>query len=131
MPGDVLLTLQTPEERRNARLVATYGITLEQYNQMLQDQHDACAICERPPAPGRVLVVDHNHITGAVRALLCSECNTGIGLLGDDTTILAAAITYLNAHGDYPRGGVPQPGNEAPDVAQTHPDLKEHDNVRK
>lgn len=76
-------------------LLRKYGLTLADYNDMLARQRGRCAICQKPfhSKPG----VDHDHATGRVRGLLCSFCNTGIGLFHDDPDILRAAITYLEA----------------------------------
>lgn len=75
-----------------------YGLTPEQYAALFAGQGGLCAICrdaERSGA-GR-LVVDHDHTTGAVRGLLCRQCNAGIGMLQDSTETLAAAMAYLRA----------------------------------
>lgn len=117
-----VLTLQ---QRRDARLQATYGITLSEYNVMLADQHGVCAICKVPHHPERPLVVDHDHDSGMVRGLLCSECNTGIGLLGDNPDTLESAIAYLDLHGFYTDGEHHDGTDTAPPVPQSHPDLQE------
>ena len=98
-------------ERRNlphvkARTVGAYrrrhyGITPEQYEAMVEAVGGLCAICgqpERATRRGEIrgLNVDHDHDTGAVRGLLCSNCNTAIGLLRDDPVRLQAAIVYLS-----------------------------------
>ena len=83
-------------DRRPAHLTDRYGITTEQYETMLRDQHGACAICER--VPDEILRVDHDHVTGRVRALLCRKCNTGIGFLGDSVPTLTKALMYLRLH---------------------------------
>lgn len=67
------------ELRSNRRdhLRRYYGLTLEQYSKMEQDQGGLCAICRQEPPPSKQgLVVDHNHQTGKVRGLLCNRCNT-------------------------------------------------------
>lgn len=93
-----------PERFRNAELKKKYGITLEQYDQMLELQKGVCAICSKPEIQksrnGEVqgLSVDHCHRTGKVRQLLCAGCNTGIGSLRNDPEILQAAINYLLKH---------------------------------
>lgn len=89
-----------PEVRKNKRLMASFGITVEQYNEMLARQDGVCAICREPETmirKGRLLPlhVDHDHDTGAVRGLLCGRCNTGIGMFADDPDRLVAATTYL------------------------------------
>ncbi len=74
-----------------------YGLSVEQYGEMLDRQGGKCAICRRGPEVaihGR-LVVDHCHAADRVRGLLCNACNTGIGQLGDDVERVAAAADYL------------------------------------
>jgi hypothetical protein len=78
-----------------------YGITLEQYFELFNKQNGVCAICSRPESEIlrgkiRALNVDHDHSTGKIRGLLCSECNKGIGNLGDSTEVLRRAIEYLS-----------------------------------
>ena len=74
-----------------------HGITAEQYDAMFLRQDGKCAICavEMWNAYNR-LSIDHDHQTGRVRGLLCRKCNAGIGCLGDDIELLAAAIAYLS-----------------------------------
>lgn len=60
---------------RDAYLRRTYGITEAEYQELLAYQGGVCAICERPPAAGKNLNVDHDHKTGLVRGLLCMPCN--------------------------------------------------------
>ena len=79
-------------------LQAKYDITRNEYELLLRKQDGRCAICGKTQEDnGRELAVDHNHETGAVRGLLCANCNTGIGLLGDDVEILYNAIKYLRS----------------------------------
>lgn len=68
-----------------------YGLSQEEYQQLLLDQNFACAICESPDD----LVVDHCHKTGRVRGLLCGHCNKAIGLLMDDPIRCKKASDYL------------------------------------
>ena len=75
-----------------------YGITFDQYNQMLAAQGGVCAICGEACITGKRLAVDHCHTTGAVRALLCSNCNTGLGKFRDNPDLLRAAALYLEKH---------------------------------
>lgn len=72
---------------------------------MFRAQGGVCAICERAPYPkGAPLVVDHDHVTGAVRALLCGPCNSALGLMGDKPDRLESAAVYLMYHaGKRPR----------------------------
>ncbi len=78
-----------------------YGINYGDYSRMLGEQNGLCAICGKPASGGiksaARLHVDHDHATGAVRGLLCSRCNQGIGYFSDNPELLAAAIAYLNA----------------------------------
>jgi len=73
----------------------TYGITVEQHKQMFVSQNGRCAICNKQFIKSKDIHIDHNHITGQIRQLLCSHCNTAIGLLKEDTYILNNAIQYL------------------------------------
>lgn len=83
-----------------ARVMKKYGITVADYEARLAAQSGACAICRssfnvhRGTTAVR-LAVDHDHVTGRVRGLLCSRCNTGLGLFGDNPTLLRDAIAYL------------------------------------
>jgi hypothetical protein len=76
-----------------------YGITDEQFNEMLSAQGGVCGICGGmpPEVDGKYgqWNVDHCHETGFVRGILCSPCNIGIGQLGDSIDRLRAAIRYL------------------------------------
>ena len=77
-----------------------YGLTEDQYNEMLAAQNGGCAICENQETAVRHgsvqrLSVDHDHKTGAVRGLLCKECNHLIGNSHDNVCILEQAILYL------------------------------------
>ena len=83
-----------PEYGQRERLMRKFGITLEQYNQMLAEQGGTCAICHAVPGLRR-LAVDHDHATGTIRGLLCSECNKALGLLEDDPALLRQAADYL------------------------------------
>ena len=74
-----------------------YGLSLEDFNNMLVSQGGVCKICGTDNK-GRLLCVDHDHITGKVRALLCNNCNTGLGMLKDNILILEKALEYLKQH---------------------------------
>jgi hypothetical protein len=71
-----------------------YNITLEEYHKMYNDQNGKCYICEKEIF-GREVKVDHNHLTGKVRKLLCHNCNTSLGLLNEDVKIFEKCIEYL------------------------------------
>lgn len=94
---------RTAAQRRRARegrLRARYGIDLAEYDRMGRAQRWRCAVCGHLAPDGQRLVVDHDHACGTVRGLLCSGCNAGLGLFGDDPRRLAAATSYLSAHAD-------------------------------
>ena len=82
---------------KGSTIERTYGITLREYEQMYIRQNGTCAICHHPePVKSRLfLAVDHDHKTGRVRGLLCSKCNTGIGMFEDQIGVLYSAIRYL------------------------------------
>lgn len=66
---------------RNKRIKKIYGLTPEQYDEKLRNQGGGCAICLKPYNSGRRLSVDHDHQTGMVRGLLCTSCNTRLGMI--------------------------------------------------
>jgi hypothetical protein len=72
-----------------------YGMTLEAFRKLEITQSGLCAICAAPPTHGKTLHVDHDHKTGAVRALLCRKCNNGLAGFRDDPALMIAAIEYL------------------------------------
>jgi hypothetical protein len=82
---------------QRAYKLRSYGLTVEQYEAMLQRQGEVCAVCGEGEVGGWDLAVDHDHRTGHVRGLLCRRCNVGIGLLRDDPQLLAAATRYLGS----------------------------------
>lgn len=77
-----------------------YGITPEAYETMRVAQSLKCAICRKAVT----LVVDHCHETGKVRGLLCKHCNSVLGYARDDTSVLRAAIGYIESNSE-PEGG--------------------------
>lgn len=92
-----------PVVEKERYLLLRFNLSMEDYSQMLSAQGGVCAICKQPETHMRngkvkALAVDHNHKTGKVRGLLCSDCNTGIGKLKDSPDVLQAAIDYLRNH---------------------------------
>lgn len=84
------------------RLYRQYGLTKEVYFDLLSLQNNSCAICKIPfevttelNATSKTRHIDHCHVTGKVRGILCIRCNTAIGKFKDDPTILRAAADYL------------------------------------
>lgn len=81
-------------------MTRTYGITREEYENLVEEQKNVCRICGNPETSTRngnvrLLAVDHNHTTGKVRGLLCSRCNVGLGYFKDDPELLEKAIEYI------------------------------------
>ena len=86
---------------RKSRLKTQYNMSTDEYNDMLEAQKFCCAICEtNTPGGTGCFHVDHNHKTKQTRALLCSRCNTAIGLMKEDITVLHKAIEYLNKYSE-------------------------------
>lgn len=88
-----------PEKKRADReghLKRKYGITLEDYERMLEEQGGVCFICKKPRPEDRTLHVDHDHATGEIRGLLCFRCNNALGDFDDDHELLQNAADYLD-----------------------------------
>ncbi len=83
------------KQLREIHLRKKFGLTPEQYDEMLERQGGGCAICESPPTPGISLHVDHDHGTGEIRGLLCVRCNNGIGLFRESPDLLDRAVKYI------------------------------------
>lgn len=81
----------TTERRRKYQLKALYNLTPEDHKKMLDEQGGRCLIC----GSDAELHVDHDHKTNVVRGLLCTKCNTGLGLFCDSPELLEAATAYL------------------------------------
>ena len=103
------LTYQKQYRENNRRVLSDrerqrrFGITPEGYSELLKSQNGTCAICKQPETATRLgkvkaLAVDHCHQSGAIRGLLCADCNTGIGKLRENTSIFLSAIRYLDYH---------------------------------
>jgi hypothetical protein len=94
-----------PDVTRNACFRIRFGITLDDYKTMFAKQSGVCAVCGQPETAtrkGKVrwLCVDHNHVTGKIRGLLCNDCNQAIGKLHDSAALLESAARYLRT-GSY------------------------------
>ena len=83
---------------RKSYLKRKYGITIEQYDAMLEAQGGGCFICGRPPRDDISLHVDHDHSTNKVRGILCFCCNNALADFKEDPQLLQKAVTYLAAH---------------------------------
>jgi hypothetical protein len=82
---------------RNNSLIWRYGITQQDYENMIVEQNSKCAICgtDNPRSKDNLWHIDHCHKTKKVRGLLCQNCNTGLGKFKDDLIILQKAVEYL------------------------------------
>lgn len=77
-------------------ILATYGITAEEYDAIYQAQGGKCAICQRATGASKRLSVDHDHKTGEVRGLCCTPCNRDVlGHLRDEVEAFRRCIRYL------------------------------------
>ena len=84
------------DRKRNAALKHSFGITLDDYNKMFNNQNGKCAICGKHQTEFKeALSVDHCHRTGKIRGLLCKNCNTALGLMKDNSKLLFEALRYL------------------------------------
>lgn len=92
--------------RLNGTLRSRYGMSVEDHAVLAEHQDHRCAICRRP-FEGLVeerrtgTALDHDHVTGKVRGMLCNDCNQGLGDFWDNPEWLRSAAAYLEA------GGVP------------------------
>lgn len=90
---------QSQKNKRDQYLQKTYGISLEQYNQLLKSQNNCCAICHKSPEQeGRNLAVDHDHRSKEIRGLLCFKCNHYVIGRHRDPDLLERAAEYLRKH---------------------------------
>jgi len=96
----------TPEKRRKYKLKATYGISLDEFDFLYSTQKGCCAICgvsiNKDFSSKNIskFNVDHDHTTGKVRGLLCTNCNVLLGMSKDSIEVLAKAISYLDRNKD-------------------------------
>ncbi len=96
---------KNPEYMRNQNLYTRFKIRRHEYDNLVSEQGNKCAICNRPEtyinkkldAPNP-LSIDHCHVTGKIRELLCQKCNTILGMANDSDEILQEAIKYLRRH---------------------------------
>jgi len=87
---------ETKDKIRNWRLLQTYGITNQDYEQMLENQGFCCAGCGlHQNILEKKLNIDHDHVTGKVRGLLCGNCNRALGLVKDNMETLVRLQEYL------------------------------------
>ena len=89
---------------RNTKLKRAYNLSDDLVTKMKEEQNYCCFVCKKheQDIKGKGLVVDHDHATGKVRKLLCTGCNTALGLLKEDTTIIKQLAEYVNAYKETP-----------------------------
>lgn len=104
--------IRTQEYRENNRHIAkrahlknSFGLSLEAYNALFEAQAGLCAVCgesEKAKQLGhdkpRLLAVDHNHSTGKVRGLLCTNCNLALGNMRDSEALISKLLEYIRRH---------------------------------
>ena len=98
--------VHTCKEPPKTHISKTYGLSEEDYQMLLKKQNNSCGICGISETEFvskykgnrnlTKLFVDHDHVTGEVRGLLCDNCNRGIGMLGDTKEDLVKALNYLS-----------------------------------
>jgi hypothetical protein len=90
------------DSRWQSRIKYRYGLTKEGFDALWEESNGQCSICTtqlRIEHSG--YAIDHNHATGAVRGLLCTACNSGLGHFRDSANLLEAAVAYLDRKGSY------------------------------
>lgn len=80
---------------RKHALMKNYGLTMDDFFNLVEEQGGKCAICQID-LPHTKPVVDHCHVTGKVRGILCHKCNSGIGMLNDDARTIERALKYIS-----------------------------------
>lgn len=91
-----------PWFRREYDLKRLYGLTIEDYDNILRTQNGVCKICKEKCKTRKYLSVDHCHATGKVRGLLCKECNVGIGCFRNSALLMNSAAEYLENFNENP-----------------------------
>ena len=94
-----LYNIKNKEKLRDKWMFRTYGINIDDWNEMFNQQNGCCEICGKHQSEqNRRLDIDHNHTTGKVRSLLCTNCNTAVGLLQESVDNAAKLAEYLRKH---------------------------------
>lgn len=96
---------ELPEVKRRERdgyFRRTYGISADEFDDLLSRQGGHCGICGRTPEREASMHVDHDHESGAIRGLLCITCNQGLGLFSESPERMLRAVVYLRNGGTVP-----------------------------
>lgn len=88
----------TRAKERKDNLKRMFNMSIETYEEKLKKQNSVCVICNKECKSGKRLAVDHNHVTGKIRDLLCGNCNGGLGKFQDNPELLNKAADYLRKH---------------------------------
>lgn len=91
-------TKRARRSKHNTHLKKTYGITIDDYDNLLNSQGGKCAICGGGTSK-RHFAVDHNHRNGNIRGLLCARCNSGLAKFMDKIINLRRAVRYMKLDG--------------------------------
>lgn len=83
------------KDQREQNLKYSYNISIKEYDALLKSQNGVCVICGNINRNNRPLFVDHDHLTGEIRGLLCSHCNSSLGYMRDNPVLLRRAADYL------------------------------------
>jgi hypothetical protein len=90
---------QYKQARANSYYKTKYKLSLEERINLLREQEGTCAICHTPLNPfGNYTHTDHDHLTGKVRGILCTNCNRGLGHFKDNMNFLENAVAYLRGN---------------------------------
>lgn len=91
--------MSNKEKAIDNQLRIKYGISLEEYNKKKEENNNCCEICGKHESDfSRRMCVDHNHHTNEVRGIICHHCNTALGHVFEDETILLTMINYLRKY---------------------------------
>lgn len=93
-----------PLYHRRQTLLRSWGLSVEAYDALVAAQGGGCAVCGAIKSSHRKwrLQVDHDHVTGKLRGILCNRCNTALGMVNDDCALLEKLITYVKSHAVQP-----------------------------
>lgn len=86
--------IKHPETLRSYKLKTKYGISISEYEELYKSQNGKCFLCESKDN----LCIDHNHISGKVRSILCKKCNTALGMVNDNSLLLRKMADYIERH---------------------------------
>ena len=88
------------QQKNRKRKMGYYGLSVDDFDILMEKQNNCCAICKKTCITGRALAIDHDHNTSVVRGLLCNKCNQGLGFFDDSIDLLHNAVLYLKQHSE-------------------------------